>query len=362
MRARANPPAGRVLRAMLVSAAILATPLGGRAAAQPGRTIAPERLHPELADSTWGRRMTAAWQRAFARDWTDAAERFGALHREQPDAVEPLIGLGFVARGSRDLPAARRYFRDALALDPGSLDARTQLTAAEWDRRGRVELGGGAQRFGGATKATLAAAAVVPVNELLAITAGGGVFGGGDALRGIFLDSASAGARTTMVSAGAVVTPVTNLTITARAEQWSAAGTSDTFVWTDAAVRLSSVVSVRAGARPVSGQNDAARINGGVDLVPVTSGLLSLDVSQGVHGSPFEARTIVRAFAAALPNERTTLRAAFVRDIDPRISATTGAASVAWFATTTTGVRLDLSRRSGAFAQTSAGLTLVLRW
>jgi len=164
------------------------------------------------------------------------------------------------------------------------------------------------------------------------------------------------------VSGGAVVTPVSGLTLTARAERWSAAGSSDTFLWTDAAVRLSSVATAHAGARPVSGRNGAARITGGVDVVPMAHGLLSLDVSQGAHAAPFEARTIARAFATARPNERTTIRVALVRDVDPRLSATTGAISAGWFATPTTGLRVDLSRRAGAFAQTSAGVALILRW
>lgn len=305
--------------------------------------------------------MTAAWQRAFARDWSAAAAAFDALHREQSDAIEPLIGQGFVARGAGDRAAARRFFRDALALDPTSTDARTQLAAAEWDRPGLVEIGGGAQRFGGATKATVVGTAVMPINGVVAITAGGGVFGGGDALRGIFLDSTSAGVRTTMITGGAVVRPIDNLTLTARAETWTGAGNTDTFLWTDAAVRLGSALAAHAGVRPVSGRNDAARASAGIDLVPVTNGLVSVDVSQGVHSSPFEARTIVRAFAG-VPAGRVPVRFGIVRDVDPSISATTGAASIGWFATPMTGVRLDLSRRSGAFAQTSAGLSLVLRW
>jgi hypothetical protein len=338
--------------------AAVAVPL----AAQPRRAVAPERLHPELADSTWGRRMAAAWRLAFARDWSGANQRFGALRAEQPDAVEPLIGLGFVARGAGDPATARNYFRDALALDPTSTDAKTQLDAADWDRPGRGEVGGGAQRFGGATKSTAAAGVVVPLNPVATLTAGGGVLSGGDPLRGIFLDSTGAGTRTTMVSGGAVFTPLFGLTLNARAEYWSGGGKSQTFVWTEAAVRMSSIASIHAGARPVSGENGAARLIGGVDVVPVEHGLLSVDVSQGVHAAPFEARTIVRGFATATPDQRTTLRAALVRDVDPNLSATTGAASIAWLATPTIGFRVDYSQRSGAFAQTSAGVALLFRW
>src|SRR5262249_43385745 len=155
---------------------------------------------------------------------------------------------------------------------------------------------------------------------------GGSILGSGDALSGIFLDSTGTGTRTTMISAGAVITALSNLTLNARTEYWSGGGNSQTFVWTEAVVRLSSIASIHPGARPVSGDNGAARVIGGVDVVPVTHGLLSVDVSQGAHAAPFEARTIVRGFATATPDERTTLRAAVVRDIDPNLSATTGAA------------------------------------
>src|SRR3954462_5875763 len=57
-----------VMRALCVAA--LCTFLSGNVVAQ---TRPPERLHPELVDKNWGPRMQAAWQRAFAMDWSGAA-------------------------------------------------------------------------------------------------------------------------------------------------------------------------------------------------------------------------------------------------------------------------------------------------
>jgi|GEM_PF-5385386 len=59
-----------------------------------------ERVHPEVVDSTWGRRTQAAWQLAWARQWSDAHAAFDVLHHQHPDAVEPLLGLAFVDRAT----------------------------------------------------------------------------------------------------------------------------------------------------------------------------------------------------------------------------------------------------------------------
>src|SRR5438046_1755816 len=64
--------------------------LGQDAVSSPPR----ERVHPELVDSTWGRRTKAAWELAFARRWKDARTSFDALHREQPAAIEPASSRG----------------------------------------------------------------------------------------------------------------------------------------------------------------------------------------------------------------------------------------------------------------------------
>lgn len=322
----------------------------------------PERLHPELVDRNWGPRVQAAWQRAFALDWNGARARFDTLHRDQPDAVEPLIGLGFVARGSGRPAEARRYFREALALDPTSVDARDQLAAAEWDRPGRFEIGGGTQRFNGETKATGNVAVVVPVTPVFTVAAGAGILGGGDPLRGIFVDSIDGAPRTTVVSGGIVVKPTSRITANVRSEQWSAAGNSETFLWIDGAFRISNGATVRAGARPLSGDNGATQIIGGVDMAPIKQALVSLDVFHGTEPAPFEARTIARVFVTALPNNRTTFRVGAVRDIDDDLSATTFAGSLGWMATPTRGVRVDASNRTGAFAQTSGSISLLVRW
>jgi hypothetical protein len=326
------------------------------------QTRPPERLHPELVDRLWGPRVQAAWQRAFALDWKVADSLFAALHRDQPEAVEPVIGLGFVARGAGRFADARRLFRDALALDSTSVDARDQLAAAEWDRPGRVEVSGGAQRFNGETKTTANVTTVVPITPTFTITAGGGVFGAGDPLRGIFVDSAIGASRTTMVSGGVVVKAGQRVTLGARGERWAGGGNTETFAWGEAALRLSTKASIRAGVRPVAGDNGATQVIGGVDLSPSAKALVSVDVTQGTEPAPFEARTIARLFVTALPDRRTTLRAAFVRDLGNDLSATTLGASIAWLATPTRGVRIDASNRTGAFAQTLGSISLLVRW
>jgi hypothetical protein len=345
------------MRALYVAALVVIA--SGKISAQ---TRPPERLHPELVDRNWGPRVQGAWQRAFALDWNEANALFEALHRDQPDAVEPVIGLGFVARGRGRFADARRHFRDALALDSTSVDARDQLAAAEWDRPGRFEVGGGAQRFNGETKTTASVVAVVPITPAFTVTAGGGVFGAGDPLRGIFVDSINGASRTTMVSGGVVVKAGPRVTFGARGERWAGGGNTETFAWGEAALRLTTSASIRAGVRPVAGDNGATQIVGGVDLAPTPKALVSVDVTQGTEPAPFEARTIARLFVTALPNNRTTLRAAVVRDIDDDLSATTLGAAITWLATPARGVRIDVSNRTGAFAQTLGSISLLLRW
>jgi hypothetical protein len=332
----------------LASALIFALP-------QPARG----QIHPELVDSTWGRRTAAAWTSAWAKEWTAADSAFRALHREYPDALEAMIGLGFVARGSGHLDDARRWYRAALAAE-SSADVARQLSEVEWQRPFVLDLGTGSTTRGGARQSDWSASVVSPVTSRLALTARVGVLGGGDPLRGIFLDSAAGGGvRAVVVGGGGVFRPDDRLSLSARLERWSSSNVSDTYLWLDAAMRLTGRVTAHLAGRPVSGRTSAARAGGGVDIL-AGDHELSLDVMQGLRAAPFEARTALRLFDA-VTLRRLAWRAGLVRELDPRLSATTGVVSGTWFATPTLGVRSEASVRRGAFAQSSIGAGLVVR-
>jgi hypothetical protein len=131
-----------LVRSIVLSLLLLATRVAS-SAAQQGTLPPRERVHPEMVDRRWGPRVAAAWQAAFARHDADARRAFETLHRDQPQAVEPMLGLGFVARATNDRAAARRWFRAALEVEPNSESAKEQLTAMEWDRPTYVAASGG---------------------------------------------------------------------------------------------------------------------------------------------------------------------------------------------------------------------------
>lgn len=336
---------------------------GMRPASLAAQSPPRERVHPEMVDRTWGARTRAAWELAWARHWNAAREAFEQLRRDQPDALEPRLGLAFVARGSGRYAEARRWYNEALALEPESRDVRDQLEAARWDRPAMLDLAAGSTTANGARTSDWSASAVIPVDPRLSLTARAGALGAGDPIRGIFLDSASGGGvRATVASVGAVVRPVERVTAVARFERWSAGGSSEQYLWLDGAVRASDRVTAHATLRPMSGRNGATQVGAAADVLVATGHVITGEFVRGLEAAPFEARSQVRGFYQITPNVRSAVRLGVVRDIDPNLSATTGAAAATWYVTPTMGVRAEATTRSGAFARNSVGLGLIIRW
>ncbi len=351
----------RSLRAARLLAGLV---LGGAAVAagaqQPARAPVPrEQLHPELVDSTWGPRTQAAWQLALSHHWEDARAQFTELHALHPSGLEAIVGLGFVARAMGDREDALRWLRQVYAAEP-SEDVRRQIEAVEWDRPGRIEATGDATRVGSTTNADWSLAAVIPVVPAFTLTARVGVLGAADPLRGVFLDSTSGQAR--VVSAGAVVRPTETLALSTRAEYWTSPGEHQTFMWLDATQRLDDHFAVRIGARPIGGSTGGARFNGGADIIFVPGQALTVDVAQGAHAAPFEARTQIGAFYLAIPSPGQMVRVGVLRDMGPTNQATTGFIAATRLFTPILGLSAQVSTRQGTFAQSSAGGGLVVRW
>lgn len=302
----------------------------------------------------------SAWQEAWAKRWPQANAAFAALHREQPYAVEPMLGLGFVARAEGRRADARRWLSQASAVEP-SADVRAQLEATEWDRPTMVDLSAGVAAVSGTQQTEWSAGVVAPVTDQLAVNARFGVLGAGDPLRGI-LPSLNAGGRATVVAAGAAVRPRDGLTLSGRLERWASPSTSDTFLWLDGASAVGSLATVHLLARPVSGSAGAARMGAGVDALLHGGHLLSAEIMQGVRGAPFEARTTARLTDIYSPFRDATFRFGVVRDADRRFAATTAVATATRYLSSRAGVHVDAAVRGGAFARNSFGTGLVVRW
>jgi hypothetical protein len=318
-----------------------------------------EQIHPELVDTTWGRRSAAAWQLAFDRRYGDAQARFQALHVERPAAVDPLLGLAFVARVEGRRSDARRWMRAAYAVEPSETIGQ-QLVATDYDRATSFDLSAGAATASGTTTSEWSAGVVAWLDPRFAVVARAAAIGAGDPIRGIFLDSAN-GSRARMFSGGVVVRPIDGTTLGARFEHWTSTGRDENYVYLDAAQRLSDNFVVHVDGRPVSGVFGAPQIGGGVDIVFIPSQIVTLGVQQGLRGTAFEPRTQASLFYIMTPSARGSVRVGAIRDIDPVNSATTGVVSGTWFATPTTGVRLELSARRGTFERSSVDVGLVLR-
>jgi hypothetical protein len=334
-------------------------------AQEPGRvsSVPPrERVHPEMVDTSWGPGTAAAWKLAQARQWDDARSHFLALHQAHPDGLEAILGLAFVARATGARAEARRWLRAAMALEP-SKDIRDALEATEWDRPGNVDVVGEAARVNNETIADWSLAAVVPVVERFAFTGRVGELGAGDPLRGIFLDSAATGRISARVmSIGGIARPLDNLVMTARVEYWSTPGDNETYVWFDATERFGQYLGVRVGMRPLGGRFGAPQVNVATDLRLSQHQSMALEVIQGTHATPFEPRTMVRAFYFATPTVSEIVRAGIVRDVDPINSATTAFVSGTQFLNPTFGIHVDLSARRGVFERSAAGAGVVFRW
>ncbi len=101
---------------------------------------------PDLArpDGAEGWRMLG-WSRFELGDWRGSAEAYGRAVELAPDNALYLSALGeaqVMAAGGAITPAAREFFRRALAADPRDVRARYYLAAArdqDGDTRGAVE-------------------------------------------------------------------------------------------------------------------------------------------------------------------------------------------------------------------------------
>ncbi|MEP6493565.1 MAG: hypothetical protein ABJF01_12850 [bacterium] len=340
--------------------------LAATAMAQRARP-AIERVHPERVDSTWGSRVHAAWALTTSEQWQPAERAFDTLHREQPDAVEPLVGLGVVARGKREPAAARGWFRHALDVEPESRDAQTLLAAVEWDRPGRIELSSGYATIGaGGSSTEFGGTMLWPVAEPLSITARAATIGAGDVLRAIDIGGTGTSASSTranVIGVGAVAR-LNRVTIVPRLEQWTTGSRHETFAWVDGAVAVAPSFSATLGYRPLDGTLHAARVSAGAEFSVASGNATSVQIVRALTPSPAEARLQLIAFHSVTTGStnNATYRAGIVRDSDPLLSATTGVASVEYLVTSRMGGRVEVAVRRGAFARSSVAVALIRRW
>lgn len=321
-----------------------------------------DRVHPELVDSTWGRRVTAAWQLVWASHWVEARGAFGALHEEQPAAVEPMTGLGLVARGLGRLREARSWYGRALVAEPTSAGNRRQLDLLQWERPASIEVEAGATHVNGVPTTDFSTTLVLPLRPEVELLARAGTLGAGEPRVGVVPNAAQPGTRSTVLGIGAVIRPSGDLTLTPRLEEWTTGPRHDLFLWLDGAFPLSTHVTALLGVRPLSGSTGAVQASAGANLVISTGQVLTVQGVAGAHATPFEARDELRAFYAMTPTLRESFRIGLVRDLDPALSATTGVGSASYAITPWLVVRADLSARAGAFARNSLGLALIDRW
>ena len=353
----------KMSRGVMAVGFFISTSCGVVAGAQrPGAaTPSREQIHPEFVDSTWAKRTAAAWQLAFSSHWEGARANFMALHREQPAAVEPLLGLGFVARATSQRAAARDWYRLALDIEP-SADTRKQLEIVEWDRPAVVAISVGATRFGGTTSSDWSGSIVLPLSAKLSLNARAGAIGSGDPFRGIFLDSTrGGGARARLVSGGVVLHPVDGVWLSGRADRWRADGRNEDFLWLDAARRINDWLVARVGVRPLSGATGAPQVNAAADIIFTGQHVVTIAAQQGIRDAPFEARTEARVFYLLTPNVRQTFRVGVVRETGTRVTATTGILAGSWYPRSTAGIRLEMLARHGVYGRTYANVGLMLR-
>jgi len=351
------------LTAAAVAAALLIAPRCAVAQSDPAPSPAPSEHSSEETRTTWAGRVKAAWDLSDDHKWKDAEARFDALHHERPDAVDPLIGLGVVARGEGRYGVARQRFREALAIDSTSEKAKKLLKDAEWDRPLTLELEAGSSATQGSVTGTSGANAVVPVNPTLSLTGRMEIVGGGDAIRGVFLNPASAAVRQYVVSAGVIARPTESLTLTARGERWMPLGdTAQNYLYLEGALETSDHLVVHATASPIAARNGSPQFGGAVEYTVRRSQVLGFEFSQGIRQAEFDARTVAHVSYAVDPSRSIAYEVGVVRDIDRRFSATTGIGSFTWYARPAFGIHSEVSDREGQFASRSATAGIVLRW
>jgi hypothetical protein len=344
---------------LLVALALAGFPADGRAQRRP---FVAARVHPELVDTTWGPRMQTAWRLAWAGRWSDADEAFSTLRREQPDAMEPYVGLAFVARGQLRFDAARRYYRDALVREPGADDVRRQAEELEWVRPGAVEALIGRSASATTSSDLLSVDVVAPVRRGITLLGRGGAFAAGDPLRASPSGRAdSAGA--TLVGVGVVLQLTTDLWLTPRIERWSARGTTNVYGWLDGAYRVAGRLSLLASIRALNGAGGAPMFAGGGEMAITRSG--DVFTIYGVHAlrpTVWESRNQFRAFFTGAATRRILYRVGGVAERGGTVSAVTLAAGATYLPEPRLGLRVELARRTGFASQQSALVGLVTRW
>jgi len=321
-----------------------------------------ERVHPEVVDSTWGRRTQAAWQLAWARQWSDAHAAFDVLHHQHPDAVEPLLGLAFVDRATWRYASARRWYARAFAVEP-SEDVRRQLEAAQWDRPARIDVVGAQTDVEGDWVTDWGVDAVLPVDRWWSLTGRIGELGAGNPQLGLFVDStANGGTPTKMFSVGAVLRPTERQTVAGRFEQWTSNGDRARLAWLDGSSRVSDWIGLHALVRLVNGDSGVARLGGAVDLRTQRTNVVTLELWEGVRDAAFESRSTIHVIDIYTPDVRWLLRADGIFDVGDTNRATTAVLSANWLATPYYGFRALASRRSGVFPRNSFALGAILQW
>lgn len=316
------------------------------------------KTHPELVDRTWGSRVDSAYKLAFAHRYGAARAAFEALRRDQPQAVAPMVGLGFVDRAEGKRASARAWFRRALAADPSYTDASTQLALLDWDRPTTITGLIGLVSANGTQTSEWSAAASAPVDPQWTLNAGLGQLGAGDPIRGIFLDSASG--RATFVSGGAVFRPRPTTTLAATFTRWMSSSSGDNYLYLEAGQQVSSVFTIRVGARPVYGIG-APQLSIGLDASNGDGGVATLEFVQATRQAPFEARSAVRGYYTFTPTRRDYLRGGVIREFGARNQATTLIATAIHYFVPAFGAQLSAADRQGAFARRSVDVGVVYR-
>lgn len=370
---------GRPVLLMLLTVVIVA---GGCMPPAAEAQRSDPRVHPERVDPTWGGRMTSAWHLAWAQRWREAEASFSALRSEQPDAMEPLVGLAFVARAQTHYGEARQYYAEALARDSTSADVHRQALATTWERSGwfDVRMGrtffpgtGGAPLVSGHLAATLSPQLVVLGRA--ASFAGGAPFdvGGGGPARSIGCSSAGEGppaasmapmnTRASVYEVGAAMHPSASVWLTPRLERWSAASGEDVLGWVDGAYKPGDNFTVLGGVRPLDGRLGAPQVSAGAEIAVNRAGdVLTVYGAHGLRATCVESRDFFRAFFTGAPVRRMRYQLMLAEERGPPFSAMVVAASATFLTSPTRGLRADVSRRTGAFAQTTISSGVVMRW
>ena len=76
-------------------------------------------------------KMHAAGYWADIGDWQKARESFEKAHQLDPKSAEPLIALGQVSAQMKDVVSARKYYEEALKVEPNGQYAQAAKEALQ---------------------------------------------------------------------------------------------------------------------------------------------------------------------------------------------------------------------------------------